>query len=139
MNKRLKICLLLMAIVFICFLFYYIEVVEHFMALYSHVSTIFNLLISIGLFYIGYQANKIAQGNYALAKNQSDLLKYKSNFNNFKLLYDNYDYVCKAFDIFVKEGTVTPEALRIISRARNDGKLYLPEEIADYLEKLRIE
>jgi hypothetical protein len=50
---------------------------------------------------------------------------------------DNYTKMADAIAEVLKEGHVTEKSIELFWTARDEARLYLPEEIADYTEKMR--
>lgn len=89
-----------------------------------------NALISAGLFFVGWQANKIA-------KAQHEHQLYKTLMDGRDLYKSTYDKLTEGIALIVKNGKVCDHAISLIWQARDDARLYLPEEIEHYIEELR--
>lgn len=87
------------------------------------------LLISIGLFCIAYQANKIS-------KEQHDRLRYKIGEDERKIFRSNYNRLTEGLGHVMRDGIVKDEAKDLFWQVRDQARLELPKEIQDYTQKI---
>ncbi len=98
---------------------------------------LFNLLIGCSLFYIGWEANNIARASrestsQSKIQHQSHLREYERN-----IFKENYQLVNRGVELVWKMGCVEEEALSFFWQARDAARTELPNDIAEYTEKLR--
>lgn len=96
------------------------------------------LLAAVGTIFIGCGANKISKAQFKLAqeeRNSREALLPQNERQ--RLMNDNYTKMADAIAEVLKEGHVTEKSIELFWTARDEARLYLPEEIADYTEKMR--
>lgn len=91
--------------------------------------SLFGLLISIGLFCIAYQANKIS-------KEQHNRLRYKISEDEREIFRSNYTRLTEGLGHVMREGRVKDEAKNLFWQVRDQARLELPKEIQDYTQKI---
>lgn len=91
--------------------------------------SLFGLLISIGLFCIAYQANKIS-------KEQHNKLRYKINEDEREIFRSNYKMLTEGLGHVMRDGRVKDDAKNLFWQARDQARLELPTEIQDYTQKI---
>jgi len=91
--------------------------------------SLFGLLISVGLFCIAYQANKISN-------EQHNKLRYKMSEDEREIFRSNYKMLTEGLGHVMRDGRVKDEAKNLFWQARDQARLELPKEIQDYTQRI---
>lgn len=91
--------------------------------------SLFGLLISIGLFCIAVQANKIA-------KEQHNKLRYKISEDEREIFRSNYKMLTEGLGLVMRDAVVKDEAKNLFWQSRDQARLELPLEIQNYTQKI---
>lgn len=102
---------------------------EKFKPLIEAADSFFGLLISIALFFVAYQANKIST-------EQHKSLKYKISEEERKIFRSNYQMLTEGLGHVLREGMVNDEAKNLFWQVRDQARLELPKDIQDYTQKI---
>lgn len=105
------------------------ETSTKFKPLIEAADSLFGLLISIGLFCIDYQANKIS-------KEQHNRLRYKISEDEREIFRSNYNMLTEGLGHVIRDGRVKDEAKTLFWQVRDQARLELPKEIQDYTQKI---
>lgn len=100
------------------------------------VKTLFQSLISLGLFVLALQAHKISKSNLELAKNKNMLLKFKTDDFERKIFLDTYNELNNGLEIVYRKGSVDIKAREHFWKARDKARLELPKEIENYCQQI---
>lgn len=85
---------------------------------------------------LAYQANKIAKSNLESANQQQKTLTQKISSEDRAIFRSNYKKVVEALGMVFRDGKVMDEAKNLFWQARDEARLELPKEIADYTQQL---
>jgi len=94
------------------------------------------MLMSAGLFYLGYHANGIAKSNLELVQQDKQSRKYQINKDEREIFRAVYRNLSNALGLVFRDGHVSDEALALFWQARDQARLELPVDIYEYSENL---
>lgn len=139
MQKEIK----LLSVALLCFLAILIwgrdwlnQQATYYAPLLDGLDKLIGIAISVALFWLAYQANKIAKSNLELAEQEKENRKYRISADERKIFYSCYEKLSKAGGLVLKNDAVDNETLGLYWQARDEARLQLPDELAAYAKKL---
>ncbi len=133
-----------LSVAFLCFLAILVwerrgwlnQQAAHYAPFLDGLDKLIGIAISVALFWLAYQANKIAKSNLELAEQEKESRKYRINADERKIFYSCYEKLSKARELVLKNGAVDGATLELYFKARNEARLQLPDKLATYAQKL---
>lgn len=101
------------------------------------IGVLVNLIIGTALFYVGWEANKIATASTEQTEQSAKEFKANLHETDKAVIRANYSKVSEALSLILQEGCVKDDSMRLLWQARDEARLELPEPIMDYTESLR--
>ena len=85
---------------------------------------------------LAYKANKIANSNFELAKQENKNRIYRINKDERKIFNSVYTKITQGIGLVLRDGRVCDDAQALFWKARDEARLQLPDDIVNYTQVL---
>jgi hypothetical protein len=102
---------------------------------FETLSILVSVATAVLLAFLAVKANSIAKSQLDLASIETDRNARRISDQTRTALLENYILVMKAHGIIEREGMFNRESVYLLRQARDQARLMLPKDIADYTER----